>query len=51
MGNISSDAAEADAHAAGEVESCAGDERRLGLAADVDVHAADDGGIGAGADT
>ena len=26
------------------------DERRIGLAADVDVHTADDGGIGAGAE-
>ena len=48
MGNISSDAAETDAHAAGV--GIPRDERRIGLAADIDVHAADDGGIGAGAE-
>lgn len=45
VGNISSDAAETDAHAAGV--GIPRDERRIGLAADIDVHAADDGGIGA----
>lgn len=48
VGNISSDAAETDAHAAGV--GIPRDERRVGLAADIDVHAADDGGIGAGAE-
>ena len=48
MGNVSSDAAETDAHAAGV--GIPRDERRIGLAADIDVHAADDGGIGAGAE-
>ena len=48
VGNISSDAAETDAHAAGV--GIPRDERRIGLAADIDVHAADDGGIGAGAE-